>query len=332
MRFICFAALAAIPLLAADATKISGPYTHENLAIYLVHDPSLVHGQSRTTRTYMTLQEAMEQRKVIVYETSDVNTLEIANVSRDIDVYIQSGDIVKGGKQDRVIKDDIILQSMSGKTPLRVFCVEQGRWTQRGSESAGQFESSRQSIAGKKMKMAVRSDADQHAVWDRVAEVQRDLSKNLNAPVQSAESRSSFQLTLETKKVRETTQGFERALEPLLAKNPDAVGYIAAVNGKVTGADVYASHALFAKLWPKLLASAAVEAMQSERAAVAPAAPTMDAVKSVLAPADDEKAGPATKVNARTEVQKKESKAGVQFETKDAALPGGFVHRSYVAK
>ena len=152
-------ALAALATAAAGTDyRISGPYTHSNLSIYLVHT------QERTVeKTYLTLDEAMERRLVVVYETSDVNTLLIANVSKE-EVYVQSGDIVKGGKQDRVIKEDMILQSMSGKVPIQVFCVEHGRWTQRGGESSGQFGSSKQSISGNRMKMAVRSEGDQRAV------------------------------------------------------------------------------------------------------------------------------------------------------------------------
>ena len=324
MRSLTLSLAAAITTLAAAPDyRISGPYTHSNLSIYLVH------AQEKTVdRTYVTLDEAKERRLVVVYETSDVNTLLIANVSKD-EVFIQSGDIVKGGKQDRVIKEDMILQSISGKVPIAVFCVEQGRWTQRGKESAGQFESSKQAIAGNKMKMAVRGDAGQRAVWDKVADAQRRLSQNLAAPVQSAQSASSFQLTLESEKLRESAHAYESAMTPIIDRYKDAIGYVVAVNGKVTSADVYASPALFRKLFPKLIASAAVEAIAADRSVPSAAPPSYDEVKAVVAGPKDAKPGTAQKVNERTEVRKKESAAGVSFETRDG---GAAVHRSYVAK
>jgi hypothetical protein len=52
--------------------RVSGPYTHKNLAIFLIHGKNLVEG-----KTFLTLQEALEQKKVIVYETKDVNELAI---------------------------------------------------------------------------------------------------------------------------------------------------------------------------------------------------------------------------------------------------------------
>src|SRR5579862_2000520 len=95
------AALILAAAIAANAAELtlSGPYRHDNLAIYLVH------GQDRGRQRYLTLAEAMEQHKVVVYETGNVNQLLVENLSGE-DVYIQSGEIVKGGRQDRVLKDD----------------------------------------------------------------------------------------------------------------------------------------------------------------------------------------------------------------------------------
>ena len=122
-------------------------------------------------------------------------------------------------------------------------------------------------------------------------------------------------------------------MSPVIDRYKDAVGYVVAVNGKVTSADVYANHALFRKLWPKLIASAAVEALAADRTAVVAVAPSFDEVKSVVAGPKDANPGKPQQVNERTEVRKKESAAGVMFETRDAkSAPGTAVHRSYVAK
>src|SRR5436190_14614829 len=116
--------------LSAEAQKMSGPYTHENLTLYLVHGPATVKGD------YLTLDEALAAKKVIVNETGNVNELTIENQS-DQAVYVQSGDIVKGGRQDRTIGVDIVLAPHSGKLPVASFCVEHGRWSGRGGgESA----------------------------------------------------------------------------------------------------------------------------------------------------------------------------------------------------
>src|SRR5215216_4710480 len=79
--------------------RLSGPYTHKNLTVFLIH------GKEQTHKTFLALQEALAQKKVKVYETKDVNELAIRNLSNE-DIYIQAGDIVRGGEQDRMISVD----------------------------------------------------------------------------------------------------------------------------------------------------------------------------------------------------------------------------------
>src|SRR6476620_9278929 len=83
--------------LRAQAAKytVSAPYTYKNLTIFLLHGRDQSSG-----RNLLTLQEALERKIFVVYETSDVNELAVENLSKEFDVFIQSGDIVKGGKQD----------------------------------------------------------------------------------------------------------------------------------------------------------------------------------------------------------------------------------------
>src|ERR1700722_5918813 len=142
-------------------TRLSGPVTHDNLTILLIH------GADKSTKSLLTLDEAIDQHKVVVYETRNVNELAVENVSNE-DVFIESGDIVKGGAQDRTLKDDLILPSKSGKVSLNSFCVEHGRWTRRGSEDVRTFGEAHQAIASKELKMAVKMKQDQREVWNQV--------------------------------------------------------------------------------------------------------------------------------------------------------------------
>ena len=80
-----------------DLLTTSGPYTHENLAIFLFH----AHDQIDGSR-YISLKEALEQKKVRVYETGTVGQLEAENLSETVDIFIQAGDVLKGGRQDRL--------------------------------------------------------------------------------------------------------------------------------------------------------------------------------------------------------------------------------------
>jgi len=322
---LCMAALAAVTISTRAAElRLSGPYAHDNLSIYLVH------GQDRVQKNYLTLAEAIEQRKVVVHETSNVNQLQVENLSGQ-DVYIQSGEIVKGGKQDRVLSDDIILPTASGKVDVKAFCVEHGRWTQRGRESVQAFAAAPNAIATPEMKRAVKQAANQSAVWAEVSAAQDRLATTLGAPVKSPASESSYQLTLEAPKIQQMADGFKKELSGLADTHSDALGYVMAVNGKVTGADLYATHALFRKLWPKLLHAAAVEAMAAVKPAGTIVLPRMEDVRAA-ASAYGARVSAEAQINRRTQGVKADLPRGLVFETRDTEAPAVPLHRSYVAK
>src|SRR5436190_1060027 len=171
-----------------DDYRLEGPFTQGNLTVFLIHGQDKIKGQ-----TFLTLQEALVQRKVIVRETREVNQLSIENVSRE-EVYVQSGDIVKGGQQDRMLATDLILPPHSGKIPIDAFCVEHGRWTQRGNEAVAVFNSSSNSVASREVKLAAKAKASQGDVWREVSVAQDKLAKNTGAEVRSDASPTSFQL------------------------------------------------------------------------------------------------------------------------------------------
>jgi hypothetical protein len=152
--------------------KISGPYTHKNLSIFLIHGADQAGGKA-----YLTLQEAMRQKKVVVRETSDVNELIIQNRSTE-EVFVQAGDIVKGGQQDRVLALDLILPPKSGRIPIDAFCVEHSRWSQRGQEAVTAFSASDKMLATKGLKLAARKSQSQSEVWENVSVAQAKLAKN----------------------------------------------------------------------------------------------------------------------------------------------------------
>ena len=306
--------------------KISGPYTHNNLAVFLIHGQDKLGG-----KTFLTLQEALKQRKVVVYETKNVNELAIENLSRYEEVYVQSGDIVKGGQQDRMLGVDLIVPPRSGKISIAAFCVEQGRWQKRGSEEATRFSSSNERVATRELKIAANKTKSQGEVWDKVAKAQTKLSANVGASVNAPISTSSLQLTLENRQVQETTAAYISALSRIADGRPDVIGYAFAINGKINSADVYGANALFRKLWPSLLKASAVEAiaeLQRGRKfdAVAPA--------DVAAFLDDAEAGAATTkdVTKRVQMITRESKTNILFETRDRNAAGLWLHRSYVKK
>jgi len=304
--------------------RISGPYAHENLSVFLIHGPK------RASKKLLTLEEALDEKKVVVYETRNVNELAIENISNE-DVFIESGDIVKGGAQDRTLKDDLILPSKSGKVNISSFCVEHGRWTRRGNESVATFNGSQQAVATKQLKMAVRMKADQREVWDQVAQAQEKLSVRVGGAARAQASPTSFAMTMEAPAVRRSTDGYIQELAGVINGKSDVVGYAFAIDGKINSADIYASHDLFAKLWMKLLRASSVEAVTEFQPGKKFEPVSVTAVKATLQDADSGKAT-AKDLNDRTRAVMKETEKNVVFETRDRAGREGWVHKSYLNK
>jgi len=306
---------------AAGDLRISGPYTHDNLSIFLIHRAG-----SDTGKNFLTLQEAMEEKKVVVYETGNVNQLAIENLSSE-EVYIQSGDIVKGGRQDRVFSDDMVLTSHSGRIPIASFCVEHGRWTKRGSEASDRFSTTNNTVAGKSLKMAVRDKKDQREVWDQVARAQ--VSMSMAAPEFRAPASNSMQLAMENRNVAEATGAYVSSLKKIVDGKPDVVGYAFAINGKVNSADIYASSDLFRKMWPKLLNSSAVEAFTERPNMKGSAKVDVSAVESAIAAADRGRESAQPPMGS-VQTVKKESDKVLLFESRETGK--GWIHKNYVVK
>jgi len=305
---------------------LTGPFVHDNLAIFLIHGADKLKG-----KTYLTLQEAMEKQIVVVHETGNVNELTIENVSPNQSVYIQSGDIVKGGRQDRTIAMDFIAPPKSGQMPISAFCVEHGRWVQRGGEAADHFGTSNDAIAGKELKLAAKQSLDQGAVWRQVQGDQMKLTGNAGASVNAPESSTSFQLSIESKPVQDHTEAYLKALEPIVQGKDDVIGYAFAINGKVNSADIYANHDLFLKLWPKLIKSSAVEALADLQKDKPVATANAEDVYRCMSDAESGKES-AKDVTPRVKVVTRETEQNVVFETHDLEHAEAALHQNYVNK
>lgn len=323
---IALVILAAIGTAAAQTSgyRISSPYTYKNLSIFLIH------GKDESKKdNVITLQEAMERKLFRVYETSDVNELEVENVSKSLDVFIQSGDIVKGGKQDRVLAISIIIPARSGRISIEAFCVESGRWEKRGNEDAKQFNSSNDRIVTKELKIAANDARSQQEVWNEVSKAQAKLAENVGGSVKGS-SASSLQLSLENSKVVANIDEYIRRLDSIVAGKSDVIGYAFAINGQINSADIYVSNALFKKLWAKNLKATATEAVAASRGVRLASPVKADAVKGFLD--DSEKAKSSERsVSGGARLVKREDKDNVMIEAVDSRNKL-VVHKTYVRK
>jgi hypothetical protein len=265
------------------------PIRSGNLTVFPV-----VAGKSYDTAEFLTLDEGIRSGDVVVTEAgqaqglirrrpgrpdvihpirgAEVNRLVLVNNSKR-PLLLLAGEIVTGGKQDRVIAKDRIVPAESDPVDLSVFCVEPGRWVATGGKYG--FSTAREGTA-LFASPAVRSKAmaakDQHQVWNEVRNSQHGMAEavavaGVPAAAPEVNSTSSYARVMENKDVQKQVdsvaepvqRNYESVIHQLRDKN--AVGVVVAVNGEVVWADIFASTELLQKYWPKLVRSYATEAV-----------------------------------------------------------------------
>lgn len=315
---------ASIDLPGLGDYTIGAPCVHDTLALY----PLVSRNPTTSDTEFLTLGEALKSGVVKVHETKDVNRLSIRNRS-DKHVFIQAGDIVRGGQQDRMASFDVVLAPRSGKVPLDAFCVEQGRWNRRGSETVDEFSSSENRAATKKLTLAARDAKSQGAVWNAVAEAQVKLAKSVDSEVRDQSSPTSMELTLESAPIKKAVKPFRESLDACVAKVDGAVGVAVAINGRLTGASLYAWPELFRKSWPKILAAASVEAVAAGPVKNKVAPPPPAAVGDYLYVPAEAKTEREAIQEGLTE-QRRSHNGVVRFVTHDEQL--GWVHAELLSE
>jgi hypothetical protein len=316
----------------AGAGTLSGPATHRNLQIFLVHGDAHL-----DERHYLTLSEALEQGIVVVRETGNVQELSIENVSKKATVFLNAGDIVKGGRQDRTVRDDLVLPPQSGKVALTTFCVEHGRWSKRGGEDAAAFSANSKVLSSRQQKLAARYGSSQSEVWSGVAEQQSRLNENVSrlagkqVDTRNAASASSLQLTLEDKDLEAVKRHYLEKLNPLLNGKTDVIGFVYAINGEINSAEVYNNTTLFRALWPKLLDAAITEAITECRVDREFQPVQASDLKSFFETA---LSGSVTErpVWKSTRIRTYTTPTTVLFEALDLDADGAWLHKSFINK
>jgi hypothetical protein len=197
---------------------------------------------------------------------ASVNELALVNRSGK-KLVLLAGEVIVGGKQDRIVQEDRVIPPVSVPVALNVFCVEHGRWTARDAgynsggapargvvapvEAPAKF-SSLGAVAHPKLRGVAQDKKEQGEVWSEV-------SKN-NAKLGTANTTDTYQEVYSSKRVGAQMDDYLRALEREVLQ-PGVVGVVVARNGKAVWADVFASRRLFAAYWPKLLKSYVVDAL-----------------------------------------------------------------------
>ena len=302
-----FGALGGLALVGAAPNPVPGkpegnwrlldPVAYENITIFPV-----VSATSQDTSPFLTLDEGLSSGEVIVSEQgatglarsrdgrpiavpqqynsgANVNQLVLINRSKRT-LLLLAGELVSGGKQDRIIGKDRIVPVGSEPLPLDVFCVEHGRWT----GTSAQFGAAK-TIVHPSVREQAAVGQNQNEVWDAVrsgtlaktAPPKAGVAEAYSAPrispreventIATAAPTQSYEKIYASSRVgasvdefvAELQRRFNRATAGL--KGERVVGVVVAYGGEVAWSDIFASGDLFEHYWSKLLRSYAVEAL-----------------------------------------------------------------------
>jgi len=256
--------------------KVLAPLTSGNLTIFPVVT-SAIHD----THIFITLDEGLRSGEVIVTEagnvrglvrrptptrpsdSAQVNTLMLVNNSKQ-PLLLLAGEIVTGGKQDRVIGKDRIVPPESDPIDLGVFCVEPGRWVAQSDKFSTTAELVQPSVRAQAM-----AKKDQQEVWNSVRTSHAAASETVTVTAAAPElqTTTSYATVMDNKAIRkqldQITAPIERDYQSVIRnlREKNAVGVVVAVNGEILWADIFASPDLLGRYWQKLVRSYAAEAL-----------------------------------------------------------------------
>jgi len=240
-------------LAPAFANDLSVRFTCENLRLIPIVGNETYKKAYRDVGNYVPMNKALQDGRLKVKEQeagATVNTLQVQNNSKDT-IYLMQGEVVVGGKQDRMLAQDVIVPP--GETMnIGAFCVEHGRW-QAGS--TGHDFNGTIGVVGQQTRKAAAVDKEQTRVWEEVA---KDIEKN------KAQTRSgSYAHLMNDKEFQAKRQHYREKLLGLLASASGIVGVIAVSGDKVVGLDVFATQELFAQAFPQLVDAYIAEALSN---------------------------------------------------------------------
>jgi hypothetical protein len=165
----------------------------------------------------------------------------LASNRSDHYVFLMAGEILVGGKQNRILRSDVLLPPGCRDVVLSAYCVEKGRW----QETGGAGFSSSGSLSASSVRMRAAEGGSQEEIWGEVDQVLR---------LQGVESKTSdHALVYQSSAYREQADEYKSRCRPVLREDP--VGLVIVRGGHIAGAEIFVDSDLLEAHWDKIVDS-----------------------------------------------------------------------------
>lgn len=240
--------------------KVGKAIEYKNLTIY-----PLIATKVLSTQHYTTMDEASESGWLKIKEigSGEVNFVEVKNTGPQ-PVFLMTGEIISGAKQDRMLQEDVLMPAKSSWIRVPVFCVEHGRWTSVSPE----FKSEGL-VVPNALRQKAKMTESQEAVWDEIASAQDRMGITSGT--------GTIRANYEDEEVRKTVNEYVDKFEKIPDLGKTTIGVVVATGNRIICLDLFANNSLLGKLWKKLVKSYAMDALGGEKAVV-----TSDHIRNFL--------------------------------------------------
>lgn len=193
---------------------------------------------------FITLAEGMKTGKVKVKEfvakgDADVHILSVENNSNKT-ILINSGELLEGGKQDRVIGETKLIPPGKEEQYVTVYCIEERRWSRKPKTF---------SHSGN-MDMDLRKTLD---LSQKQAEIWKAIAQSLNE--QKIKSSTTQYLQLD-RNIGKADSAYKKYFNSQLARTDSAfAGFLAVSGNRILGTEIFVTPTLFNNAWESMLAS-----------------------------------------------------------------------------
>lgn len=219
--------------------RVGKPVSHDGLTLFPML-PSKNGANGKKIGEIRTMDEALEAGTLVIRESGRgvVETLVVENRG-DAPVLLMAGEILSGGKQNRTLRQDVLLPPRSGPVSIPTYCVEEGRWREKTSKfySGG-------ALAHPSLRKEALKAAPQAKIWQEVRE--RSQSAGVHSPTGDVQAYYGDKKVVQ--KVEKGSEAIEKQGFP-----KDALGVVAVRGDRVVGVDLFADPSLFAKLRRKVI-------------------------------------------------------------------------------